>query len=131
MKNVSSIEIAAAYLHGRHEVEIEAYAKAIKCSSTELAARIGALHLGLPTQQSVDVAEVSSVRVQTARVGKRLRKVEKRSGAHSDGAHKGTSTVKASKIKSYWAKMTKAQRKAEMARRVAKRNKKTDRKSVV
>ena len=107
------IEKAIAYIHGRTEAQLEAYASALGLPPGELASRVGALLSGAASGQVLGTDNrVPKLPSSPAERSKAVAKVE------MDGrASGGASTQRA-----YWAKMSPLQRKREVRRRMQKWN---------
>lgn len=108
MNAKSRIEIGIAYIHGRIEAQIEAFAFGIGVPSASLAARVGALLLGNQNGKIVRIEDhMPTLRKKTAKAHTATRKMALVSNASRKPQRKNT----------YWDRMTPRQRKAEMARR--------------
>jgi hypothetical protein len=115
----NQIEISIAVLYGRILEQAAAFAKKASLSEEDITARLGTLLL-LGTQgRAKDSVRVQSLRVQTPKLGKGVRKMEGRSSSRKSSSRKTKSVGKGG----YWATMTKEERVAEMRRRIAKRKK--------
>lgn len=117
----SSFENSIAYLHGRIEAQLEAFAGSLGVPPSELTSRVAALLLALPSGSLLRTEDnMPSLRRKTTRAyKKRLSKVEVAS--RPSGPAPPVRKRRTSSIKSYWERMTPKERQAEMARRVAKR----------
>lgn len=129
-----SLRERTAYLHGRIEREIEAFADSINVSKVELTQRLGALLLGIGTGHGDYLSHLSTGRsYMEARTGSTGTSPLESLGDTSSSSPqpewtttsisagqitKGEIERKHSKIaKGYWARMTPAQRSQEMQRR--------------
>jgi hypothetical protein len=113
------IDTAVAYLHGRIEAQLEAFAVSIGTSAADLTSRVATLLLA----QGAGTAErVPKLRGASTSGDTRLAKVALVDRAHrptQDAKRPGTysSKVRSTNVKGYWARMTPKQRKAEGRRR--------------
>lgn len=114
MKNGSkTLDVSIAYIHGRLDQQVEAYAQDLGIPSNELASRLASLlHAeGQRTQHNV-----SALRSEMPGLGKAVAEMESNGDAHRQ-PQKRQKRSKPTGIKGYWAKMTVGQRSAEMNRR--------------
>lgn len=119
MKNVQKVETRVAYICGRFERELEAYAVDLHITSAELTQRV--VEFLLPERARIEHT-MPYVPEIPAKHGKTLAKVEVAVSPHSKRTPGGVGKNKiSSKQKAYWAKMTKKQRSAEVLRRLQKR----------
>lgn len=118
----SAIKISLAYIHGRIEAEIESFANSLQLEPKEFTYRVATLLLGDSERSIKD--RMSKLPNNTTKNNKTLGQMEMDVVTHSNRPSKTKKLkLKGSGPKRYWASMTKEQRKAEMARRIAKRKK--------
>ena len=104
-------ETSIAYIHGRIEAQLEAYAFGIGIPASELAARLGTLLLG---------TESGPVLGTHDRVPKLPSPPAARSKAVAKVALDGRTSGGASKQRAYWASLSPLQRRREVRRRMQK-----------
>lgn len=122
-KNVSEIDTLAGYIFGKLEGQISTIAASRGLPTSELTSRVGNLFLTegrgfgnpMPSVRQKAPGKRSSVEPVEMGHGTQGNKTQKRK--HSTETRKAISDAR----KSYWSKMTVAERKAEVARRMAKR----------
>lgn len=111
-------EIISAYIHGRIEAQIEAFAETLNIPKSQLTNRLGTLLLSNP--QPRDENSMRILRRKTAKTHKPVRKVAVDSNARKNSTRK-TASRKVGRPKKkvgYWASMTPEQRSEEMKRRL-------------
>jgi hypothetical protein len=113
----ASTERSIAYIFGRTEAHLQAFAASMEIPYRELATRLGALLL---SQGKGSGDRMPIVPSNSSKPRKTLAKVALDGGTHS-GAQTQQKAV--SGIKAYWAKMSPLQRKREIKRRLAMRKK--------
>jgi hypothetical protein len=107
MKHGSKIEVSVAYIHGRIEAQLEAFAQSLDIPAWELAGRVGALLLGAESWSVLGTEDrVPSVSGSATERSKTARKVAVDGGTHRSSAQKA-----------YWERMTPKQRRQEVRRR--------------
>lgn len=110
-------ETQIAYIHGRIEAQLDAFAHSLNLPAAELAYRVGALLLAAQGGESLGPNHnLSFVRNATAQRHQAVEPLALAGSTHSKASHGP---------KTYWSKMTKLQRSREMKRRMAKRQEKT------
>ena len=104
------LEVSIAYIHGRIEAQIDAFAGSLEIPPAYLASRLGSLLLGQEDGEVVGTEHHLPVMPRkTVAGGKTVAKV-----AVDGGTHRGSTQ------KAYWANMTPQQRSAEWKRRFKK-----------
>lgn len=121
--NEQQLRERIAYIHGRIEREIEAFAASLALPAVALTSRLGALLLGLDERDAHRLPDVSMDARQGGRV---LAEVESAGQSHGGVAQSrgqltagnGTGKAATNKVRrNYWANKTEEERIKEMARR--------------
>ena len=121
-QNNTVSESQIAYLHGRIEHELEGFASSLGVDLKEVSTRVGAALVSSAGGQSVRGPDsLPIVRRKTTKAHKAVAKVGLR--GRMSRKPQGTVHHKKSGIRQYWDRLTPKQRREEMQRRVAKRNK--------
>jgi len=108
-----SLAVQIAYIHGRIEAQLEAFAQSLGLPTADLTGRMGSLLLYPQGGEIVGLARgVPKLRSKTAAGSKAVEPMAVVSGSRSGAS---------GNAKSYWAKMTPEQRSAEMRKRYKKR----------
>lgn len=107
--NASKLETCAAYLHGRIEAQLEAFAASLNIPSYELTNRVATLLLVSPQGRVED--PMPDMRRETTKARNSIRKVAVARRARKSRSQKVGKG-------GYWKSMTPAQRGAEMQRRM-------------
>jgi hypothetical protein len=114
--NEESIAVQVAYIHGRIEAQLEAFANSLNIPAAQLTSRVGALLLGSQGREDMGPARrVSKLRRETAAGSCTVEPVE------VAGSTRGGASNRRKGPKGYWAKLTPEQRSEEMRRRYKKR----------
>lgn len=119
--NGRKIEIGIATLYGRILEQASTYAKTVQVAEEDITSQLGTLLLLGSSKRAEDTVRLSSMRVSPTELDQRVRKVERRGRPRKSSTRKTKGGGTGSKIKAYWAKMSKEQRAAEMKRRMNKR----------
>jgi hypothetical protein len=108
-----NLTVQLAYIHGRIEAQLEAYAQSLGLPAAQLTSRMGTLLLGTQNGEVMGPARgVPKLRSEAAKGGEAMEPM----------AVAGSPRRRASgSSKAYWAKMTPEQRSKEMQRRTKKR----------
>jgi hypothetical protein len=121
--NVRDEEKALAYLHGRLEAQLEAFATSWGIPITELTARLATLLLTTASRRELGANDtVSTLLRATAEGNPTVESMAMDGNSHriARGKRAQSAIKKPSKMRAYWAAMTKEQRRAEIMRRMKK-----------